>query len=122
MARETDLASIKEALADRAEELCLYLFGTPTKRAKHELRWGRKGSLKLRIRGKGAPSFYDFSAGRGGSMLDAIAIAHDFHRVPIPSPGQRNGWACPPASAGRFSRAAMTHRIPRLKLNVTPER
>lgn len=75
-----DLASIKEALADRAEELCLDLFGTP-KRAKHELRWGRKGSLKLKLRGKGAPSFYDFSAGRGGSMLDAIMVANDLHRL-----------------------------------------
>jgi putative DNA primase/helicase len=81
MARETDLVSIKEALVERAEELCLDLFGTPTSKARHEWRWGRKGSLKLRLRGKGAPSIFDFSAGRGGSMLDAIALAHDFHRV-----------------------------------------
>ena len=81
MARDTDLSSIKEAIADRAEELCLDLFGQPTRKARHELRWGNKGSLKLRLRGKGAPSIYDFSAGRGGSMLDAIAIALDHHRV-----------------------------------------
>ena len=81
MARETDLVSIKEALVERAEELCLDLFGTPTSKARHEWRWGRKGSLKLRLRGKGAPSIFDFSAGRGGSMLDAIALAHDLHRV-----------------------------------------
>ena len=81
MAREPDLDTLKSALADRAEELCLDLFGTPTRKARHELRWGNKGSLKLRLRGKGSPSIYDFSAGRGGSMLDAIAIAHDHHRV-----------------------------------------
>jgi putative DNA primase/helicase len=81
MADRDDLVSIKDALTERAEELCLDLFGTPTSKARHEWRWGRKGSLKLRLRGKGAPSIFDFSAGRGGSMLDAIALAHDFHRL-----------------------------------------
>ena len=81
MARETDLNALKSALADRAEELCLDLFGAPTRKARHELRWGNKGSLKLRLRGRAGPLFYDFSAGRGGSMLDAIALAHDFHRL-----------------------------------------
>lgn len=76
-----DLTRLKSDLADRAEELCLDLFGAPTRKARHELRWGRKGSLTLRLRGKGAPGIYDFSAGRGGSLLDAIALAHDFHRL-----------------------------------------
>lgn len=78
MARETDLHALKSALADRAEELCVDLFGAPTRKARHEWRWGNKGSLKLRLRGK---TFYDFSAGRGGSMLDAIALALDHHRL-----------------------------------------
>lgn len=81
MARDTDLDALKSALDERADELCLDLFGQPTRKARHEWRWGRKGSLKLRLRGKGAPSIYDFSAGRGGSMLDAIAIAFDYHRL-----------------------------------------
>ena len=79
--RETDLDALKSALEERAQELCRDLFGTPASKARHEWRWGRKGSLKLRLRGKGAPSIYDFSAGRGGSLLDAIMLANDLHRL-----------------------------------------
>ena len=81
MRDDTRLEDLKAALADRAPELCLDLFGQPTRKAAHEWRWGNKGSLSLRLRGKGAPCIYDFSAGRGGSMLDAIALALDHHRL-----------------------------------------
>ncbi len=80
--RDADrLEDLKAALADRAEELCLDLFGQPTRKAAHEWRWGNHGSLMLKLRGKGAPRIYDFSAGRGGSLLDAIALALDHHRL-----------------------------------------
>lgn len=75
------LEDLKAALADRAEELCLDLFGQPTRKAAHEWRWGNQGSLMLKLRGKGAPRIYDFAAGRGGSMLDAIALAQDHLRL-----------------------------------------
>lgn len=80
--RDADrLEDLTAALAARAEELCLDLFGQPTRKAGHEWRWGNHGSLMLKLRGKGAPRIYDFSAGRGGSMLDAIALALDHHRL-----------------------------------------
>ena len=81
MRDDDHLDDLKAALADRAEELCLDLFGQPTRKAAHEWRWGNHCSLMLKLRGKGAPRIYDFSAGRGGSMLDAIALAQDHHRL-----------------------------------------
>lgn len=71
--------SAKERLADRAEELALYLFGKPTYRNRIEMRWGRKGSMRLKLRGKNGPTFYDFSEGRGGSMLDMVMVGNDLH-------------------------------------------
>lgn len=72
-------ASAKERLADRAEELALYLFGKPSYRNRVEMRWGRKGSARLKLNGKHGPAFYDFSEGRGGSMLDMVMVANDLH-------------------------------------------
>jgi hypothetical protein len=42
-----DLDHLKSRLADRAEDLCVELFGKPTSRTHREWRWGRRGSAKL---------------------------------------------------------------------------
>jgi hypothetical protein len=67
-----DLASVKTALARLAEPLLIELFGKPTTKRRHELRWGRKGSLSFRF---DKMLIYDHEAQQGGSLLDAIRIA-----------------------------------------------
>ena len=69
-----DLAALKAALADNAEQLLVELFGEPTRRSAREWRWGRKGSVAYRLDRGG--TFYSFEAGTGGSLLDAIMLAH----------------------------------------------
>jgi putative DNA primase/helicase len=69
-----DLASVKIALARLAEPLLVELFGKPTSKRRRELRWGGKGSLSFSF---DKMAIYDHEQGRGGSLLDAIQIAHD---------------------------------------------
>jgi len=75
-----DIQGVKDELSGRAEELALYLFGDPPKRTRAEMRWGRKGSLVVKISGPRRGSFRSWEEDRGGSMLDAIAFAQD---IPI---------------------------------------
>lgn len=65
------LLALKQRLAERWQDLCLDLFGAPTNKAKREWRWGRHGSLSIRL-GKLGPTFYSFEVAEGGSLLDAI--------------------------------------------------
>ncbi len=47
---------LERRLADHAEALFCDLWGDPTSRRQHELRWGKKGSLVPYLHGrKGAP-------------------------------------------------------------------
>ena len=71
-----DLSAIKLALGDRGEELGRDLFGKPSSRSRSEIRYGRKGSKCFRRKG-GRWSFSDFETGEGGSLLDAIRVAHN---------------------------------------------
>lgn len=68
-----DLDALKDALADDAESLLVSLFGDPTTRSRREWRWGRKGSVAYRF---DRASFRSFEADQGGSLLDAIMVAH----------------------------------------------
>ena len=108
MARETDLDALKSALADRAEELCLDLFGQPTRKVRHEWRWGREGSLVLRLRGKGSPSIFDHTEWRGGNMLDAIMLALDHHRVADSIAWAKEWMGLAATDRRKVDRAAMT--------------
>lgn len=72
----SDLQRLKDSLGSNAEALAVALFGEPTRRTSRELRWGRKGSLLVSLRGR-QPSFYSFEAGTGGSLLDAIQFANN---------------------------------------------
>ena len=73
----SDLRRLKDSLGHHAEALCVELFGKPISRNKRELRWGRKASLWLSLRGRNGPSFFNFEAWRGGSLLDAIMFANN---------------------------------------------
>jgi putative DNA primase/helicase len=70
------LHQLKAALSDAAEDIAERLFGKPTKRTRRELRWGRKGSISIRIDGRHGARFHSFEAEIGGSMLDAIRFAY----------------------------------------------
>jgi hypothetical protein len=70
-----DLVELKRKLADRVEELGEVLFGQPTTRNARELRWGRKGSTRINLKGK-SPSFFSFESGTGGSLIDAVVFAN----------------------------------------------
>src|SRR3954452_4543397 len=73
---ENDLETIKRELADRAEDLFLYLYGKPTTRRRDQLRWGRKESLALYLRGRSGPRWHDYETAQGGDMLAFIQHAH----------------------------------------------
>ena len=75
------LDELKQRLDDDAEALFRALWGEPTSRRQNELRWGRKGSLRLWLHGRKGPRWDDFEAGTGGDMLAAIqhALHLDFH-------------------------------------------
>lgn len=68
-----DLASVKSALARLAEPLLIELFGKPTTKRKREWRWGRQGSLSFSF---DKMAIFDHEGQRGGSLLDAICMAH----------------------------------------------
>ena len=69
------LDALKSQLAERAEALCLDLFGEPSSRTQREWRWGRKGSLSVRFGLKKGSPFYSHELVQGGSFLDAIMFA-----------------------------------------------
>lgn len=86
MTDRDSLDRLKELLADRVLELGEALFGQPTLKSARELRWGRKGSTRISLKGK-APSFFSFEAGTGGSLIDAIMFANG------DSPAEAIEWA-----------------------------
>ena len=72
---KADLDVLKSQLAERAEALCLVLFGEPKSRTSREWRWGNKGSLSVRFGLKKGWPFYSYELLQGGSFLDAIMFA-----------------------------------------------
>ena len=70
-----DLDALKSQLAERWQDLCLDLFGEPTHRGRREWRWGRRGSLAVKLGGRYGLSFSSYESDEGGSLLDAIMVA-----------------------------------------------
>jgi putative DNA primase/helicase len=77
---DNDLPDIRPGLTDRAAALFERLYDKPSKVRGHELRWGRKGSLVLYLRGRNGPHWHCYESGQGGDMLAAIqhALSTDF--------------------------------------------
>src|SRR5262245_57081700 len=73
----TDAATVARTLADRAEFIGPALLGEPTSKSRHELRWGRRGSVSLRLTGAKRGLWCDFESAEGGDLLDLVARQHD---------------------------------------------
>lgn len=71
---ERRVASVRDALIDRAQELVTHFLGKkPTSRnRKGQIRWGTKGSFELTLRGRFRGYYYDFEAGEGGDLFSLI--------------------------------------------------
>lgn len=63
---------ISSALAANIEALAASLLGNPTQRAGHELRYRRKGSLSVVVRGDKRGRFFDHERGEGGDALELV--------------------------------------------------
>jgi hypothetical protein len=72
-AQPRNASSIARALAGRAEEVAAALLGEPTSRSWQEQRWGRQGSLSLRVDGPKRGLWFDHERGEGGDILDLVA-------------------------------------------------
>ncbi|MFN3076372.1 MAG: toprim domain-containing protein [Alphaproteobacteria bacterium] len=72
MDNHPSIADIAAALRDQAEAVAMALLGEPTSRTRHELRWGRHGSLALVLTGSKAGLWHDHSAGEGGDILALV--------------------------------------------------
>jgi putative DNA primase/helicase len=72
-----DAATVARTLADRAESIAPALLGEPTSKSRHELRWGRRGSVSLRLTGTKRGLWCDYASGEGGDLLDPVARQHD---------------------------------------------
>lgn len=93
-----DLDAMREALADRAEEVARELLGEPNRAmsSRREARFGRRGSLKVTLKGRWAGRWRSFESGEkgdlfdlirretGGSFADAVAWARRFMGWPEP--------------------------------------
>ncbi|MBK5958372.1 hypothetical protein CCR97_09135 [Rhodoplanes elegans] len=66
---------MKAALAPVMAKLAVALYGRPTARLRHELRFRRKGSLGIVIAGPKAGSWFDFEVGEGGDVFGLIMRA-----------------------------------------------
>lgn len=71
----TDLAALKAELARHAEEIAVQLLGTPNRALsnRRELRFGRKGSIRVGISGRWQGFWHDFERDAKGSILDLIS-------------------------------------------------
>ena len=63
---------ISTALAAQIEALAESLLGKPTQRLGNELRYRRKGSLSVAVRGDKRGRFYDHERGEGGDALELV--------------------------------------------------
>jgi Toprim domain len=104
----TDPATVSSALTERAEDVARALLGEPTATSRHELRWGRHGSLSLRRSGPKRGLFYDHERGQGGDLLDLIAREHNAKLVEAIRIAERDflGGGRTPAAPERPSAAA----------------
>src|SRR6516165_10684144 len=67
-----DLATIGDALTERAGYLARYLIGEPTAASKRELRWGHY-SFSMVLTGKNAGVFGDYETNDAGDLLALIS-------------------------------------------------
>jgi hypothetical protein len=69
---------VARALADRAEDVTRALLGEPNRAlsSRHELRFGSRGSIAVRISGNKCGAYFDHQKGRGGDLLHLIAHTH----------------------------------------------
>jgi len=72
MTDDDDLIELREALAAQAGEVAEALLGRPSGRSGHELRWGRRGSLSVAIRGPKRGLWRDHEADEGGDLISLI--------------------------------------------------
>jgi hypothetical protein len=66
-------ADVARELADRAETVVIALLGNPTGRSKRELRFGKRGSLGVRLDSAKRGQWFDHELGVGGDLLHLIA-------------------------------------------------
>src|SRR5262249_49886719 len=71
------ITEIAKALKEYVEDVGVGLLGKPTSKSLHELRWGKHGSLSLRLSGEKRGLWFDFERGEGGDVLDLIAREHN---------------------------------------------
>jgi putative DNA primase/helicase len=64
--------AVSALLARRAEEVAQHLLGQPSYHGPHEWRWGRRGSLALRVAGERRGQWFDHEAGTGGDLLALV--------------------------------------------------
>jgi len=92
---------LKAELAARMEPLALALLPEPpTTKTRHELRFGAKGALAVRIAGAKRGTFCDYAAGAKGDALAFVAHARQCPpREAFQWARQWLGGACPPPPA-----------------------
>ncbi|MHB0708004.1 DUF7146 domain-containing protein, partial [Roseomonas mucosa] len=71
--RELELERLRDALRTSAESVAVTLLGQPASRDGDALRWGRRGSLRVTVRGRWRGLFRDFEDGSHGDLLDLAA-------------------------------------------------
>jgi len=78
MTTRFDMKTITTALTGRAAEVAVALLGEPNRQLsrKHELRFGRNGSLAVVTDGAKAGWWYDHEKGTGGDLVDLIRRQH----------------------------------------------
>lgn len=79
---------LEKKLLDNAEALLYRLYPEGPNRKEHnKIRYGRKGSLCVKVSGQKAGSFYDFERQEGGGLLKLIAVSQNL------SKGEAESWA-----------------------------
>jgi Toprim domain len=74
--KRIDAATVAHALAERAEPVAIALLGEPTFKSRHEMRWGRQGSVSMRLSSAKSGRWHDFERNEGGDVLDLIVRQH----------------------------------------------
>jgi hypothetical protein len=82
--RDPELERLDAALRDRMEDLAVEILGLPNKRlsSRREMRWGRRGSVKLDLDGPNRGLYINYEDGStGGGPLDLILNEMGFTKV-----------------------------------------
>ena len=68
---------------ERADSVALAVLGQPSSKSHRGLRWGRHGSISMRLRGDKRGFWHDFERGEGGDVLDLIARQQPVERLAV---------------------------------------